>query len=47
MQDLILSVYEEYKKFCEKIHRTYSSPIIKKIEGMFSRKDSDMVYNYD
>jgi hypothetical protein len=47
VQELILSVYEEYKKYCEKSHRSLPTLSIKKIEGVYSKNQSDMVYNYD
>ncbi len=46
VQELILSVYDDYKKFCDKVHKNINPLNIKKTEGVYSRKDNDLVY-YD
>jgi len=48
VQELVSSVYDDYKKFCDKNHRNYPNFQIKKVEGTFSRKDADgHVCSYD
>jgi hypothetical protein len=41
VQELIINIYEEYKRFCERNHKTPISNLsIKKYEGISSNKDS-------
>ena len=41
VQELIINIYEEYKRYCERGSKTpISSLNIKKYEGIYSRKDT-------
>jgi len=41
VQELIVNIYEEYKRFCERVHKTPISNLsLKKYEGIFSNKDT-------
>jgi len=41
VQELIMNIYEEYKRFCERAHKTPISNLsLKKYEGIFSSKET-------